>query len=142
IRTRNIHLPMEIMTIADSADRIAAAERRVRDTNSYRAFVDPAKLAELLSCFCPNPWIKLQALFNASRSVSDPRSVEQLKGQLKSIWKRRNQIAHEADINPTLGGIALWPIDRIDAEITIDFIANVGAHLPEVISEPLDEDRN
>ena len=75
--------------------------------------------------------------WNRSRGV-DQQGV---KGQLKSIWKRRNQIAHEADVNPTLAGITLWPIDKPDTEMTIAFIAMLGEHLPHIISQPfLDED--
>ena len=59
------------------------------------------------------------------------------KGQLKSVWKRRNQIAHEADVNPALAGVSLWPIDKIDTNITINFIAIIAEHLPKVIAEPL-----
>lgn len=137
LRTRNIHLPMEVMTIADSETRIATAETHVRYANSYKAFVDPGKLAELLSCYCLRPWDKLALLINSGLPEFERRSAEDFKGQLKSIWKRRNQIAHEADVNPTLAGVSLWPIDKVDTEITIDFISSIGAHMPKVFSEPL-----
>lgn len=136
-RTRNIHLPMEVMTIADLEARIASAEACIRHSNSFKAFVDPAKLAELLSCYCLKPWDKLTVLLNAGVAESERRSAEDIKGQLKTIWKRRNQIAHEADVNPALAGVSLWPIDKTDTEITIRFIAALGTHLPKVISEVL-----
>lgn len=140
LRTRNIHLPMDIMTIEDSEMRIATAEGHVRQANSYKAFVDPAKLAEMLSCYCSKPWDKLANLINAGLVEAERRPAEGIKGQLKSIWKRRNQIAHEADVNPALAGVSLWPIDKTDTEITIGFIASIGAHMPRVISEALLED--
>ncbi|MFZ5748243.1 MAG: HEPN domain-containing protein [Pseudomonadota bacterium] len=136
-KTRNIHLPMEVMTIADMGARIAAAEVCIRQSNSFKAFVDPAKLAELLSCYCSKPWDKLTVLLNAGVAEAERRSADDIKGQLKSIWKRRNQIAHEADVNPTLAGVSLWPIDKTDTEITIRFIATLGGQLPKVISEAL-----
>jgi hypothetical protein len=140
-RTRNIHLPMEVMTIVDLDARIASAESCIRQSNSFKAFVDPAKLSELLSCYCLNPWDKLTVLINAGLPEAERRSAGDIKGQLKSIWKRRNQIAHEADVNPTLAGVSLWPIDKTDTEITIRFIAALGTHLPKVVSEALvDED--
>lgn len=135
--TRNIHLPMEVMTIVDQDSRIAAAETCIRQANSFKAFVDPAKLAELLSCYCLKPWEKLTVLLNSGITEAERRSTDHIKGQLKSIWKRRNQIAHEADVDPTLAGVALWPIDKADTEITIQFIAALGTHLPRVISEAL-----
>ncbi|UVC17876.1 hypothetical protein [Mesorhizobium onobrychidis] len=140
LRTRNIHLPMDVMTIADEEARIATAETHVRQTNSYKAFVDPAKLAELLSCYCLKPWDRLAILINSGLPDIERKSPEHIKGQLKSVWKRRNQIAHEADVNPTLAGVSLWPIDKVDTEITISFICSIGAHMPKVISEPLLDD--
>lgn len=137
LRTRNIHLPMEVMTIGDNDARIATAETHVRQANSYKAFVDPGRLAELLSCYCLKPWDKLTILINSSIPEIERRSVEDIRGHLKSIWKRRNQIAHEADVNPALAGVSLWPIDKVDTEITINFISSIGAHMPKVISEPL-----
>ncbi|WP_137154741.1 HEPN domain-containing protein [Rhizobium sp. FKL33] len=137
IKTRNISLPMEIMTIADAEERIAVASAHIRKSNSYKAFVDPAKLAELLSCYCDKPWQKIIERINEGVENSTQNDEQSIKGQLKSIWKRRNQIAHEADVNPTLAGIRLWPIDKPDTELTIAFIAALGSHIPNVISEQL-----
>lgn len=140
LKTRNIHLPMEIMTIGDVPTRISTAESHVRQVNSFKAFVDPGKLAEMLSCFCLKPWDNLVARLNASLREEERRPADDIKGQLKSIWKRRNQIAHEADVNPTLAGVALWPIDKQDAELTISFISNISGHLPSVIAEQLGDE--
>lgn len=137
VRTRNINLPMEIMTIGDLEARALAAERQIRQSNSYKAFVDPTKLAEMLSCYCDQPWQLICGRMNGEREGDDRRNVDHIKGQLKSIWKRRNQIAHEADVNPALAGISLWPIDKPDTELTIGFISELGVHLPHVISQIL-----
>lgn len=137
LKTRNIHLPMEVMTVGDAEARIATAEAYVRQVNSYKAFVDPGKLAEMLSCYCTKPWDNIATLINAGIAEAERRPTDDIKGQLKRIWKRRNQIAHEADVNPVLAGIELWPIDKTDTEITIDFIALIGNHLPNVIATPL-----
>ncbi|WP_188261512.1 HEPN domain-containing protein [Azospirillum tabaci] len=135
IRTKNISLPMDIMMILDKEERISAAEQCIRQINSYKAFVDPGKLAEALSCYCEKPWIKICELMNKEKSEADRRTAEQIKGQLKNIWRRRNQIAHAADVNPALAGIELWPIDKEDTEITINFIKEIGGTLPYVISD-------
>lgn len=137
IRTRNISLPMEVMMIHDKEDRISAAEQHIRQINSYKAFVDPAKLSEVLSCYCDKPWKKICDIFNETSDAGGQRTIEQVKGQLKNIWRRRNQIAHSADVNPTLAGIELWPINKEDTEITIDFTNKLGRIIPTVISSPL-----
>jgi hypothetical protein len=134
IRTRNIALPMEIMTIEGDEARTDAAEAHIRQANSFKALVDPNKLAELLACYCENPWEKIVERMNQGRSRADQRTADQIKGHLREIWRRRNRIAHEADVNPTLSGISLWPIDKADTELTISLILSVGEQLPDVIA--------
>ena len=140
VKTRNITLPMEVMTIRDEADRISAADQYIRQINSYKAFVDPAKLAEVLSCYCDKPWQKILDRINADKDDTAKRTAEQIKGQLRNVWRRRNQIAHSADVNPALAGVRLWPIDKEDTEITISFIRDLGGHLPHVISQAIVDD--
>ncbi|MGQ3048293.1 MAG: hypothetical protein ACT6Q8_03890 [Niveispirillum sp.] len=139
VRTRNIALPMEVMTIANIEERVSTAEAQIRQSNSYKAFVDPAKLAEMLACYCEKPWMSICTNMNLGKPTSEQRSPVDVKGQLKSIWKRRNQIAHEADVNPMLSGISLWPIYKSDTEFTISFMLEIGRQLPIVISTPLPE---
>lgn len=142
-RTRNISLPMEIMAITDKNDRASAADAKIRQSNSYKSFVDPARLAEMLSCYCEKPWEIICLTVKTQREArGDPEDVSQIKGNLKSIWKRRNQIAHEADVNPALAGISLWPIDKPDTEFTISLIADIGDALPRVISTALTDDHD
>ncbi len=133
IPTRNIVLPMEITMIASPEERYIAVDLDIRERNSYKAFVDPQKLAEVLSCFCEKPWELIASRHNEIHGDGVDRSS--LIAQLKSIWKRRNKIAHEADVNPTMSGVSLWPIDQPDTEITVGFVEKLGMCLPEVISQ-------
>lgn len=140
IRTRNITLPMEVITHTDEEGRINAADEHIRQSNSYRAFVDPAKLAEVLSCYRSRPWQEICARVNQANDAASQRTIDQIKSQLKNIWRRRNQIAHSADVNPALAGIGLWPINKEDTELTIEFIRELGVQLPFVISQPIGDD--
>lgn len=142
IKTRNISLPMELMTITDAEDRLNAASAHIRKINSYKAFVDPAKLAELLSCYCEKAWQKMIDRINVGKDPASLFEEKSVKGHLKSIWKRRNQIAHEADVNPMFAGTTLWPIDKPDTELTITFIEMLGENLPYIISEPFSDEIN
>lgn len=137
LQTRNLSLPMEIITITDVADRVNAAEIKIRQVNSFKAFVDPAKLSEMLSCYCEQPWDKIADTYNATKDENDKKTANDLKTRLKNIWKRRNQIAHEADVNPSMAGVSLWPITKEDTQLTVDFIKDLGGCLPTVISQPL-----
>lgn len=138
LKTRNLSLPMEIITISDATDRVNAAEIQIRKVNSFKAFVDPSKLAEMLACYCDKPWDKIADAYNATKDEQDKKTAADLKDRLKNIWKRRNQIAHEADVNPAMAGISLWPITKEDTELTVGFIKELGDCLPMVISQPLD----
>ena len=133
--TRNIVLPMEITMISDSVERFDAVDLHVRESHSYKTFVDPKKLSEILSCFCESPWNLIVEKHNEMHGEGVDKRT--LMAQLKTIWKRRNKIAHEADVNPTLSGISLWPIDLTDADITVAFVKKLGQCLPDVISQPL-----
>jgi hypothetical protein len=138
IRTRNISLPMEIVTISDLEVRINEATNYIRSVNSYKAFVDPNKLAEMLSCYCLEPWNAIFREFSNLNPDSEFKDSGELKALLKNVWKRRNQIAHEADVNPTFSGVSLWPIYRVDAEFTISLLRGIGKVLPTVISGTLE----
>lgn len=137
--TRKISLSMNVMALDDHEERCTAADLEIRQSNGYKAFVDPGKLAELLSCYTQDPWKRIAELINFTRAKGDQRTPEDLKSQLRLIWMRRNKIAHEADINPTLSGIGLWPIDKRDIIFMIDFLAELGKCLPTVISEPMEK---
>lgn len=135
LATRNISLPLEATIIEDDIDRHIAIETHIRLGNSYKAFVAPSKLAEVLACFTSDPWEKIVKEFNAA--TGENNTTKQLKETLGNIWDRRNKIAHEADINPTLSGVELWPMFRVDVNFTIDFIIKLATCIPEVISKPL-----
>lgn len=134
-KTKALVIPMDTMAINDAADRNAAVNLHIRERNSFKAFVDPAKLSEILSCFCENPWSKILELY--PQFSGEARSEKELKDQLRSIWKRRNKIAHEADVDPTFAGIGLWPIFKEDTLLTIKFLNDLGCCLPQVVSFPL-----
>ena len=135
VSTRNLQLPMEIAVMVNSAERSDAFAAHIRQSNSYKAFVAPDRLAEVLSCFTLNPWEKIEVEYNQANG--EKKEANELKRSLKQIWDRRNKIAHEADINPTLSGTQLWPLYKEDAEFTIDFVERLGVCLPRVISTSL-----
>lgn len=136
IKTRNIQVPMEIAVMPKEKDRIDAFEAYIRQANSYKAFVAPDKLAQIISCFTDKPWKKIEENYNACNE--EQRSQDQLKESLKEVWNRRNKIAHEADINPAFSSTQLWPIYKEDVEFTVQVVESIGACLPQVINEGLD----
>jgi hypothetical protein len=123
---RRLHIPFEA-AIAGSSDLEALIEAHVRDVNSYKSFVDPAKFAEAMGCFVDSPWEKI-----AVKSGSD---ADSLKRRVRSVYRWRNRIAHEADINPTLSGIMLFAIIKSDVIDAITDFERIGLAAIEVLRD-------
>ncbi|MBK1990129.1 hypothetical protein A0J48_021810 [Sphaerospermopsis aphanizomenoides BCCUSP55] len=61
------------------------------------------------------------------------RTDKDVKQQLNSIVYRRNKIAHEADIDPTLGLGNRWNIDELMVGDTVDFIEQVVESIHQML---------
>lgn len=103
--------------IAGSAHEVWVGET-VRERHSWQSFQDPDKLADAVRLMSP---VKLWEAVGNELGVP-PKDV---KTRLKLIVDRRNQIAHEADLDPTSPG-ARWPINAPLVSDTVDFIETVG----------------
>ncbi|GLK76805.1 hypothetical protein GCM10008171_20590 [Methylopila jiangsuensis] len=113
----NFDIPFNIQ-IADAEHWPHLVENFVRNKNSYKSFVDPGKFSEALSCFISDPW----------SHIADDTGLKakDLKARLRTIYMWRNRIAHEADINPVLGGVSLWPIIKEDVTKAIGDLEKIG----------------
>ena len=60
------------------------------------------------------------------------RTAQDVKEQLNLIVERRNKIAHEADMDPTLPG-RQWLIDTTLVNEAIDFIENVAEAVYDIL---------
>ena len=123
---RRLHIPFEA-AIADSSDVQALIEIHVREMNSYKSFVDPARFSEAMGCFVDAPWDRV-----AAKTGSD---ADVLKIRVRSIYRWRNRIAHEADINPVLSGITLFPIIKSDVIDAITDFEKIGLASIEVLRD-------
>ncbi|WP_293155965.1 HEPN domain-containing protein [Okeania sp. SIO2C9] len=61
------------------------------------------------------------------------RTDKDIKQELKIIIDRRNKIAHEADIDPTLSLGNRWGIDEIMVGDAVDFIEEVVDSIHSII---------
>lgn len=123
---RRVQLPFDT-AIASESRKEELIESHVREINSYKSFVDPGKFSEAMGCFVEDPWSKISAKLG-----QDPSEV---KRRIRSIYRWRNRIAHEADINPVYAGIELWPIDKDDVIGAVSYIERVGLASVEVLRE-------
>ena len=54
------------------------------------------------------------------------QSDQDVKNRLRAIVNRRNQIVHEADLDPSIpGSMNRWPISPADVTSALDFIQDV-----------------
>ena len=115
------------LTTAPVTDVEFLLAAHVKEINSYKSFVDPGKYSEAMGCFVNNPWERVSAKLNHNSS-----SVKQ---RVRLIYRWRNRIAHEADVNPVLAGVELWPIEKQDVVDAISDIKRIGLASVEVIRE-------
>jgi hypothetical protein len=92
-------------------------EREVRGENAYSSFQQPDKIAS--AC-------RRVSNANVWREVGLHLATNQtaLTRNLKLVVSRRNQIAHEADRNPTFP-YNRWPINSSDASSAADLIDEI-----------------
>ena len=59
--------------------------------------------------------------------------AKDIKQQLSLIVDRRNKIAHEADIDPTLSLGNRWPIDELLVNEAVDFLEQVVESIHKIL---------
>ncbi len=100
-------------------------EQEVILKHKHLSFQDPEKISEGLSLI----WLETHKWGVLSSKMGiDERS---LKTRLKTIVSRRNQIVHEADINPLTNSLS--PIDRTEVQHTVNFINELGLTIYDAI---------
>lgn len=98
----------------------------IRIRNGHRTFQNPDRIAEALRLVSDIPvWNEIAKGMDAS-----PQAV---RDGLDIIVKRRNNIAHEADVSPTTYE-GLLPIDRRLTTDAVDFIERVGENIYAAIA--------
>lgn len=89
----------------------------IREAHSWQSFQHPDKIADAIRLVSG---VKLWEA--VAKSIgSDAKAV---KVRLTAIVNRRNQIAHEADMDPTDPG-SRWPIDSVLVEDALDYIESL-----------------
>ena len=104
--------------IGDNVSNIRRIEAEIVATNSFKSFMAPDKIAEILSHLILQPWEKISAELTVD--------CAELKSAVRELNRWRNRIAHESDINPSLGGLELWPIVEGDVRDAVTFVRRLG----------------
>jgi hypothetical protein len=101
-------------------------EDEIRQSHSYKSFQSPKAIADAVRLISDSKlWEEV------STNMSSP--AQDIKQQLSLIVDRRNKIAHEADIDPTLSIGNRWPIDELLVNETVDFIEQVVESIHNIL---------
>ena len=104
-------------------------DTEIRERHGYLAFQHPDKIADAVRHFSScELWPSVAEQLNLT--------PDDVKNRLRAIINRRNQIAHEADLDPSYPGADnRWPISPSDITSTLDFILDVCAAIDSVVNE-------
>lgn len=94
-------------------------DTEIRERHSHLSFQEPDKIADAVRRFTScELWPSVAVKLNLD--------VREVKGRLSAIVKRRNQIVHESDLDPTYPGtVTRWPISPMDVSDTLGFVQDV-----------------
>jgi len=100
-------------------------ENEIRQRHSYQSFQRPDKIADAIRLISDKQlWKEV--------SVKMDIPVQDIKEQLSLIIERRDQIAHEADIDPTCPDTRC-PINQVFVSEKVDFLEQVVESIHKVL---------
>ncbi len=98
---------------ATPSDAASAFDLEVRDQLSHRTFQDPDDIADGVRCCSAVELWNEVAIHGGASQQTKVRVAKSLKRDLSVIVKRRHQIVHEGDLQPTSPRVP-WPISQGD----------------------------
>lgn len=102
-------------------------EDEIRQKHSYKSFQSPDKIAEAIRLISDKKlWQEAGIRVN--------KLAGEIKIELSIIVDRRNKIAHEADINPSLSLGERWIITETDVDDVVIFIESVVEAIHDILT--------
>lgn len=119
-------LPIISSSILTQLNSASWLENEVRERLSYQSFQQPEKIADAIRFISDKKlWEEVAVKLN--------KPAKDVKQQIQAIVDRRNKIAHEADIDPTLGIGYRWHIDESLVNGAVDFIEQVVESIHQIL---------
>jgi len=116
----------QIVNTSMPSEKLFFLSKEIKRKNGYKSFQEPKNISEALSYIgISKAWVKVGALLLEESS--------DIQKQLSLIIARRNQIAHESDINPTLGLGEKYEIDATITKETISFIKKIIGAVEQIV---------
>lgn len=122
-------LPAILSGISKRLDNADALENEIREKLGYQSFQQPDKIADAIRLISEKKlWDEV--------GVKIGKPSRDIKQQLSFTVNRRNQIAHEADIDPSYSIGNRWPIDEVLVNDSVDFIEEIVESINQIIIAP------
>ena len=103
-------------------------DTEIREKHGYQTFQHPDNIANAVRLFSS---CKLWRSVALELNLSD----QDVKNRLRAIVNRRNQISHEADVDPSYPETgSRWPIAPADVTSALDFIQDVCEAIHTVVN--------
>ena len=110
-------------------------EKEMREKMSYLAFEAPDKVKDALSYIWDNDYkMQVIAIDMALPGTDSNAKQKKLEQELQLIVDRRNQIAHEGDVDPTTN--TKRSISKEMAKECIDFMEKLGLSIYKLVTNP------
>ncbi|MGD1806889.1 HEPN domain-containing protein [Dapis sp. BLCC M126] len=114
------------ISLATAREGLKYLEDEIRQRHSYKSFQQPDSIADAIRLISDKKlWLEVANIMG--------RTDKDIKQELKIIIDRRNKIAHEADIDPTLSLGNRWAIDEIMVGGAVNFIEQVVDSIHSII---------
>jgi hypothetical protein len=94
----------KLLSLTSESDRLTLFEQEIKRLHGFRTFQTADNISQALS------FIGIRAIWDKVGNVLGMNSVD-VRTQLNLIVDRRNRIAHESDVDPSLGVGNKYPID-------------------------------
>ena len=120
-----------IRAAATPSDASAAFDLEIRDRLSLLTFQDPDKIADGVRLFTNIELWNEVALKLGATPATKAAQAKHLKTELSLVVQRRNKIAHEGDLQPSLPR-APWPINQPDLVLVARLIEKIVKTIDDI----------
>jgi hypothetical protein len=109
----------KLLSAASENDRLHLFEQEIRRIQGFRTFQTAENISQALSL------IGIKAIWDKVANILGMNSVD-VRTQLNLVIDRRNRIAHESDVDPSLGIGNKYPIDCSLVDKAVGFLDSVA----------------
>ncbi len=124
-------IPIISTSILDKLNSNSWLENEIRKKFSTESFQTPDKIADAIR-YISNEKLWEQVTNKISGNTTQ-KAQKNIKQKLMEIVRRRNKIAHEADIDPSFGLGSRWNINESMVNDTVDFIEQVVESIHQIL---------